>query len=126
MADVIGPNSYLPGQKIKVPQGAMCDEHPDRPAVSRIVGETDSFGSELIDACQECMDQIDNHKKDAIYTCDWCGTLGELLPTRDPDEGLTGPVYHVCHACRVKQSEDSVDEIIDTYCGPEDLDPEDF
>lgn len=43
MADVIGPNSYLPGQKIKVPAGAMCDEHPDRPAVCRIVGETDSF-----------------------------------------------------------------------------------
>ena len=31
MADVIGPNSYLPGQELKVPEGVMCDEHEDRP-----------------------------------------------------------------------------------------------
>jgi hypothetical protein len=44
MADVIGPNSYLPGQELKVPEGMMCDEHSDRPATHRIVGETDSMG----------------------------------------------------------------------------------
>lgn len=122
MAYVGGPTSTLPGARLRFPEGTTCDEHPDRIAVARIQGETDSWGYEAIDACQECMDRIDNHKKDAIYTCDWCGTLGELLPTRDPDEGLTGPVYHVCHACLVKQSERSVDEIVDDYCGPEDTD----
>lgn len=117
MADVIGPNSYLPGQKIKVPHGAMCDEHPDRPAVCRVVGETDSFGSELMDMCQQCMDEHDNAPRSSDAKCDRCGAVGELLPTRDPDEGLTGPIYYYCFGCRTKQSEEARDEIIDSYCG---------
>jgi hypothetical protein len=53
MADVTGPISTLPGAVHRVPEGATCDEHPDRPAVLRVQGETDSFGSETIDYCQE-------------------------------------------------------------------------
>ena len=43
MADVMGPNSYLPGNKIAVPPGATCDteEHGNIPASHRIVGECD-------------------------------------------------------------------------------------
>ena len=48
MADVTGPISSLPGSGHSVPDGAMCDEHPDRPAVARVQGETDSFGCEMI------------------------------------------------------------------------------
>lgn len=35
----------------------MCDDHPDRPATHRVQGETDSFGCEYIDWCQECHDK---------------------------------------------------------------------
>lgn len=43
MGDVTGPISTLPGHRHKLPSGATCDDHPDRPAVARIQGETDSF-----------------------------------------------------------------------------------
>lgn len=46
MAEVTGPTSYLPGHHCKLPPGTMCDEHPDRLAIARVQGETDSFGSE--------------------------------------------------------------------------------
>lgn len=42
------------GSTHKVPTGAMCDDHTDRPATHRIQGETDSFGCEYIDWCDEC------------------------------------------------------------------------
>ena len=49
MAEVTGPISTLPGARHALPAGTMCDEHPDRPAVARVQGETDSFGCELND-----------------------------------------------------------------------------
>src|SRR3954463_12051043 len=55
MADVTGPISTLPGTGHHLPDGTMCDQHPDRPAVARIQGETDSFGCEMNDLCQECI-----------------------------------------------------------------------
>ncbi len=104
MADVIGPNSYLPGQLLKVPEGMMCDEHEDRPAIHRIVGETDSFGSELIDWCQECYDKYLAAKENSEYqlagTCDHCHCTGtRLTKTRDPDEGTCGRIYDLCDGC---------------------------
>ena len=57
MGDVTGPISTLPGSRHDFPDGTMCDDHPDRKAVARVQGETDSFGSELIDMCQECLDE---------------------------------------------------------------------
>ena len=56
MADVIGPNKYFPGQQLKAVPGVMCDEHPDRASVARIVGETDSWGSELMVSGEKCLD----------------------------------------------------------------------
>lgn len=52
------------GSHHKVPAGATCDDHPDRPAVHRVQGETDSFGCEYIDWCQECYDKYQQ------YLCD--------------------------------------------------------
>jgi hypothetical protein len=56
MADVIGPNTYLPGNKLPVPPGATCDTegHENIHASHRICGECDSMGAELIDMCQAC------------------------------------------------------------------------
>jgi hypothetical protein len=55
MSDVSGPVSTLPGSLHDVPTGAMCDDHPDRPALRRVQGETDSFGAEFLDLCNECI-----------------------------------------------------------------------
>ena len=40
MADVTGPISTLSGAHHPVPNGQMCDDHEDRPAIARIQGET--------------------------------------------------------------------------------------
>ena len=115
MADVTGPISSLPGSHHETPGGTMCDDHPDRPAVRRVQGETDSFGSEMHDMCQECYDE---HKAErekyraeaATGTCDWCKSHAtDLRPRRDWEEGSCGRVYDVCGAC-VKREMDALEE----------------
>jgi len=105
MTDVTGPIQTLPGTGHAVPPGTMCDDHPDRPAVARIQGETDSFGAELIDCCAECRDAL----RAAIRApqrgwCDWCKTMAEgIRDHRDFEEGSSGPVYSVCAGCRTRE-----------------------
>lgn len=105
MADVTGPISTLPGATHDVPDGMMCDDHPDRPAVARVQGETDSFGSEMFDMCKECLDKFREEMKadEPDGFCDWCKTDTKLRPTRDYEEGMCGPVYYVCSPCYSKQ-----------------------
>lgn len=121
MAGLIGPNSKLPGHIHRVPAGATCDDHEDRPAVARVQGETDSFGSELIDMCQEC---YDNYKKYAeeeaqkIQEEERFCEIGNhqakgVTLRRDPSEGLFGPVYDMCPACHQR--------IISDFIGDDDL-----
>jgi hypothetical protein len=134
MADVIGPNSYLPGQVLTVPKDMTCDEHPDKPAVVRIVGETDSMGSEMIDMCSECYAAHEKFLEEQrlnppLNTCDWCKTPDvETRLTRDYDEGMSGPLYDVCSPCRQaanKRAQEELDEMDreddnrdwDTRCG---------
>lgn len=107
MADVIGPCSTLPGHRSAPPDGVMCDEHPGRPALARIQGETDSFGAELYDLCQECLDEFNKHAhEDREGACDWCGhEAKDLRPRRDFDEGMCGRVYKVCGECVRKENE---------------------
>jgi hypothetical protein len=100
VSDVTGPINTLPGSGHALPDGARCDEHQDRAAIARIQGETDSFGSEMLDVCQECLDAIRKHK--IVGCCDWCHKEAELRPYRDLEEGMAGPVYHVCADCRRK------------------------
>ena len=107
MADVTGPISTLPGYRRGPPDGTMCDEHPDRPAVARLQGETDSFGCEMHDLCRECLDAERDQEPD-IGRCDWCKADGQVLrPRRDIDEGTHGPVYYVCAGC-AKKDEDAI------------------
>lgn len=112
MGDAIGPTSTLPGAGHHLPKGAMCDEHPSRPAVARIQGETDSFGAELIDCCAECRDEIRAAiRSDLSGRCDWCRQeASDLRNRRDYEEGSTGPVYQVCGQCRARQ-----DNLLSTY-----------
>ena len=109
MSDVTGRISSLPGSLHKVPDGTICDDHPDRLAVSRIQGETDSFGSEMYDLCQECIDKANNYKN--IGRCDYCKADHRLLHAhRDYEEGMCGPVYYICEACGDKENQRALEE----------------
>ncbi len=133
MADVTGPTSSLPGSRHAVPEGTMCDEHPDRPAVVRIQGETDSFGAEYSDLCQECKDAADAYNSDSnnhLGTCDWCGANNvRVRPHRDWEEGSAGPVYDVCCSCIDKENkrlaEEFPDDDPDFFDGGEENEDED-
>lgn len=117
MAEVTGPISSLPGASHDFPAGTMCDDHPDRPAVARIQGETDSFGCEMADMCQECLDEYREEMKatDWSGTCDWCKQhMPRLSPQRDYEEGMCGPVYQVCDAC-IKRVNDEARAELDAY-----------
>ena len=112
MAEVTGPISTLPGRSHDFPEGTKCDEHPDRPAVARIQGETDSFGCEMHDMCAECLqaerDWLRSPEAQEWRTgrCEWCGKdATDLRDARDYDEGMCGRVYRVCGPC-VKRVDD--------------------
>lgn len=117
MAEVIGPTSKLPGAAWDFPDGTACDYHPDRPAVARIQGETDSFGAELNDMCQECLDAYRKEMAEADHsgTCDWCKQhKPHLRPRRDYEEGMAGRVYDVCDDC-IKRENDELEQEDDSY-----------
>lgn len=102
MADVTGPISSLPGSTHNPAKNVCCDEHPDREAVVRVQGETDSFGSEMYDFCKECADKwrAEVAAADTSGCCDWCHHHApKLRNRRDYEEGLCGRVYQVCHVC---------------------------
>lgn len=114
MSDVTGPISSLPGSMHALPKDAVCDEHPGRLAVARVQGETDSFGCEMHDMCQECLDQYraDLREADTSGCCDWCGSHApKLRPRRDYDEGYCGRVYDVCDDCIRHQNEEAAREL---------------
>ena len=115
MADVTGPISTLPGAVHSTPEGSMCDEHPDVPAVRRVQGETDSFGSEMHDLCQACVDELKTHSHEARWGfCDWCKKeVDDLRPKRDFEEGFYGPVYRVCGPCAKRYDESMRDDLDD-------------
>lgn len=99
----------FPGALYAVPEGTMCDDHPARPATHRLQGETDSFGSEMHDLCDECAKDFKVYKPDE---CDWCKQKADdCRATRDYEEGLYGPVYYVCKACRDKRAEREREEL---------------
>lgn len=110
MAEVTGPISTLPGRRHDFPDGTMCDEHPGRLAVARIQGETDSFGCEMQDCCEECVEEIRSYERSPearTGKCDWCkDDATALADTRDYEEGMNGPVYRVCGKCRKRRDEE--------------------
>jgi hypothetical protein len=104
-----------------VPDGMKCDKHPSRDAVARIQGETDSFGCEMNDYCQECLDEYrawKNSPEAAEWRkgkCDWCKSEAtDLRDARDFEEGMSGRVYRVCGAC-IKRQSDELKEECDYY-----------
>ena len=75
---VTGPISTLPGATGAPYEGAVCDEHPDRPAVMRVQGETDSMGSEQLYMCQACYDayKADRERLNGGAYLGHCGRCG--------------------------------------------------
>lgn len=63
--------------------------------------------SRNIDAVLEEFCREDDDGDACVERCDRCGqsTLlcGDLVTTRDIDEGMHGPVYHVCKKCYGRQ-----------------------
>ena len=110
-----GPVSSLPHSRHELPDGAMCDDHPERKAVARIQGETDSFGCEYLDLCQECLDGIrayQNSPEARNGICDWCDKEAtDLRDARDYDEGMCGPVYRVCGGCIKRRNDEAREEL---------------
>jgi len=117
MADVTGPISSLPGSGHDIPDGMMCDDHPDRPATHRVQGETDSFGSEMIDMCDECYKVFrkEELERDTSGHCEWCKQHApKLRPRRDREEGSSGRVYQVCEPC-IKKENDRLNAELSAY-----------
>lgn len=99
---VSGPTSLLPGQTAMMNALSLCDSHPDRLSVKRIVGECDSFGAEYCHMCQPCYDAYlrESEEEDLSGHCDWCKQYkSEVRPHRDFEEGSCGRVYSVCNDC---------------------------
>lgn len=121
MADVTGPVSTMPGSIHDPPTGTRCDEHPDRPAVVRIQGETDSMGSEMNDMCAECAEEYrawlrsPEAEEMSHGQCEWCRKEAtDLRDARDYDEGMSGRLYRVCGAC-MKRVDDEARAELDEY-----------
>jgi hypothetical protein len=113
MAQVTGPIGSLPGSRHKPPAGTRCDYHPERLAVARVQGETDSFGSEMEDVCEPCLKarRLAAKHADTSGQCDWCKSrVDKRFTCRDYEEGSSGPVYHVCQPCIDKRHARLVEE----------------
>lgn len=103
------PTNTTPGCVFPSEKNDVCSKHQHRKAVKRIQSETDSMGFETIEMCQECYDKhLARAKKNEespdpenFMTCESCGTRDKTVRgTRDPEEGLYGPVYQWCSSCR--------------------------
>ena len=131
MADVIGPNSYLPGRILRsehMIKGHTCDqcsgaEPPvEKPAVAAMIAETDSHGSEVHHYCEDCIKAIEeeqekNNSEDELKYCDHCEAQSkDVRPMRDPEEGSCGRLYYLCEQHRSVLLSSFVD---DDDCSPQ-------
>lgn len=135
MAHVSGPTSSMPGSFHAVPEGTMCDDHPNEPATARIQGETDSFGAEYRDACSECAAAFTKEREDALPRAGYCewhrGQGANIKLARDFEEGTSGRLYETCEECRQKMRDAldaeraDMDDGCDPYDAFEPIDPDD-
>lgn len=111
-----GPVSSMPGSRHQLPLNQSCDKHPNRLAVVRIQGETDSFSAEYVDMCEECLEKYNiflAKQKDQEKRCEICIRMKkDVKPHRDPEEGSCGRLYDMCPECYRK--------IVDAFCDDDD------
>lgn len=128
MPGVIGRNPYRTGDVQTYMGPEMCDDC-DHPARFRMIGETDSFGSEVYYYCAQHMAQHKQHLNEIHQQeqrCDLCGkTTSDCKPWRDPEESY-GPQYTVCEQCRIDRAKAAAAllEDEDDILADPDFDPE--
>lgn len=95
----------LPGARRKIlgPNNTPCEKPGcSNCATVSLCTESDSFGDEWTDLCDEHLP--DPNAKD-VGDCDHCEAQDvELTPTRDPEE-IHGPVSYVCPTCLSRHRE---------------------
>lgn len=108
MSDVIGPSRYLPGHILPFKaDGRPCDEC-DLQAHHAVIGETDSFGSEVKHLCSGHLASLQSEMlsaREQITVCEVCGLQkSNCAPARDPEEGTSGPVMNTCPDCKTRMN----------------------
>lgn len=125
----------LPGQSFSVKDdewGTKCYTHHEVEATHRICTESDSFGSEFMNLCDECWNAHLAHKEkvkndESLWETCKCGNREpRMIQYRDYEEGMHGPVYEHCSKChermnaRIAEEEAQYDEDDDWNGGWED------
>lgn len=96
-----------------------------KPSTKKQAGEVDSFGAEWHFLCDECLAEerrLAEEEGPSLSTCEKCGNQAEIKPYRDPDEGMSGPVYWACRPCINKYMEYYREEEPPVYFEPLDRD----
>lgn len=120
---VINASRHLPGdvvrpENIYEARNWKCSKHDTREVFRILIGETDSMGSETTEMCAECYAKYELElaeealkKTEPGYVdpnameCEYCQSTDDVRPCRDPDEGMSGPVYYHCKTCRKETAE---------------------
>lgn len=125
-----GPVSSMPGSSHPLKPGAKCDSHPNRWAVKRIQGETDSFGCEYHNMCQQCADEYAEAKKQLgganhMGFCGGCGATEQrpLFALRDWEEGSSGPLYYRCRSCKTEWHRRDAEQLAEILADEPDFEP---
>lgn len=100
--------SYV-GQRIAVPENAMCTIHKFIIATHCFITSVDNAIVEHTAFCEECgilhQIKLDSavQEEQNIGDCEWCKRVNvPLFETRDPEEGMFGAIYDACKCC-IKQ-----------------------
>lgn len=83
-------------------ESAPCTNH----ATHELCIEADSFGSDWMPLCESCLEahkRVVEENGGLTGTCDTCKAEDVIIvPVRDSEEGLHGPVYDLCPTCLEK------------------------
>lgn len=107
----IGPNNFRPNMfvdlNVATPEEGsahMCERHTKKKAVKLLIGACDGMGSEYTPVCQKCINYWEKYFKNIPeenkMSCEKCDSKDDVVPTRDPEEGMAGPLYYWCASCR--------------------------
>lgn len=113
MSGNIGPSRYRVGDQTKwVPDGRKCDECTAA-ATTALVTSVDVLGAEIAHLCPYCygltVSPENKERRQRPMRCDLCDQNSATCePWRDPEQGMTGPMLHVCEECRVQRNEDAL------------------
>ena len=111
MSVVGGTKGYVSGQVIFTSEGKCCDNHPDKPATKRVVGEVDQYGYEASDFCDDCFAIYEKIKLGKDNVCDWCGCHSDHLRPMTVTDNQDNTIDKVCDRCIAKQIHEAVGQM---------------